>query len=192
MGTCYFSQNLEGVKKCDRGKDCKKSHDPLPKRLLPYLRAPKPRKKKGADAGEEGGANAAGGKPETKPKSKAKSKPKSKAKAKSKPGDTTSGAETPSKPKRWATQYCYDFADHGKCEKLDKGECKFTKEQHITSKEAKKRAEGKEQKPRKFKKKGKGKGKGKAGAAVGSGTESGLNEAYEEAGLASDSETEAE
>ena len=128
-----------------KGKECKKSHDPLPKRLLPYLRAPKPRQKNGRDTGGEtdGGAAAAEGKPERKPKSKASSKPKAKAKAKAKPGDTTSAGEAPSKPKRWATQYCYDFADHGKCVKLEKGECKFTKEQHVTAKEAKKRAEGK-------------------------------------------------
>ena len=86
--------------------------------------------------------------------------------------------------------YCYEFAKKGKCEKFEKGECQFTKEQHITDAEAKKRAKGKVRPKPKGKAKGKPKGKGgKATVLVGEAGED-INEVAEALGIDSDGEDE--
>ena len=96
-------------------------------------------------------------------------------------GDKTSDSDAVlARRTRWATKYCYEFADKGKCSKGDK--CTFSKEEHISEKKAKERAGGK-------KAKGKGKGRGRRAAVARTGD---IDDADSDVGLGSDVENDSE
>ena len=111
--------------------------------------------------------------------SKGRGKGKGKKGNGGKKGDPSSGSDAiPDRKTRWATRYCYDFADFGKCSKGK--DCKFTKAEHMTEAQAKKKTEGKVFKSKKKKK------HGSAHCATF------VDDAADDAGLGSDAESDAD